>query len=80
MMVMLMMIIVQFMSDKADIKTRSLGINTLGRAQSPSSSQYALVSSLSWKIVMWPWFKVSSERLEKPGIEPTTPSLQGELL
>ena len=26
------------------------------------------------------WFKVSSERLEKPGIEPTTPGLQGELL
>ena len=25
-------------------------------------------------------FKVSSERLEKPGIEPITPSLPGELL
>ena len=27
-----------------------------------------------------PRFKVSSERLGKPGIEPTTPDLQGELL
>ena len=27
-----------------------------------------------------PRFKISSERLEKPGIELTTPGLQGELL
>ena len=30
-------------------------------------------SSLSWKIVMGPQFKVSSRRLEKPGIESATP-------
>ena len=29
---------------------------------------------------MGPRFKVSSERLVKPGIEPTTPGLQGEWL
>ena len=29
---------------------------------------------------MGPQVKVSSERLEKPGIEPTTPGLQGEYL
>ena len=29
---------------------------------------------------MGPRFKVSSERLEKPVIEPTTPGLKGELL
>ena len=29
---------------------------------------------------MGPRFKVPSERLEKPGIEPTTPGLQGEWL
>ena len=28
---------------------------------------------------MGPWFKVSSERHEKPGIEPKTPGLQGAL-
>ena len=27
---------------------------------------------------MGPRFRVSSERLEKPGIEPTTPGLEGE--
>ena len=29
---------------------------------------------------MGPRFRVSSERLEKPGIEPTTPDLEGEQL
>ena len=29
---------------------------------------------------MGPRFRVSSERLEKPGIEPTTPGLEGEHL
>ena len=29
---------------------------------------------------MGPRFRVSSERLEKPGIEPTTPVLEGEQL
>ena len=29
---------------------------------------------------MGPRFRVSSERLEKPGIEPTTPGLEGEQL
>ena len=29
---------------------------------------------------MGPRFRVSSERLEKPGIEPTTPCLEGEQL
>ena len=29
---------------------------------------------------MGPGFRVSSERLEKPGIEPTTPGLEGEQL
>ena len=29
---------------------------------------------------MGPWLRVSSERLEKPGIEPTTPGLEGEQL
>ena len=29
---------------------------------------------------MGPRFRVSSERHEKPGIEPTTPSLEGEHL
>ena len=27
-----------------------------------------------------PWLKVSSDRLEKPGIEPATPGLQGKRL
>ena len=29
---------------------------------------------------MGPRFRVSSERLEKPGIEPTTPGLEGKQL
>ena len=29
---------------------------------------------------MGPRFRVSSERLEKPGIEPTTPGFEGEQL
>ena len=29
---------------------------------------------------MGPWFRVSSKRLEKPGIEPMTPGLEGEPL
>ena len=29
---------------------------------------------------MGPGFRVSSERLEKPGIKPTTPGLEGEQL
>ena len=62
------------------LKTRPLGLNTLGTTLFPTSSQSVLVSSLSWKIVMGPRFRVSSERLEKPGIEPTTPVLEGEQL
>ena len=58
------MMIVPFMSDKSGLKTRSLGLNTLGTALSPASSQYVLFSSLSWKILI-----VSSEKLEKPGIK-----------
>ena len=52
------------------LKTSSLGLNTLGTTECPASSHYVLVISLSWKIVMGPRFRVSSERLEKPGIEP----------
>ena len=69
---------VQFMSDMSGLETRSLGRNTLGIAESPASSQYVLVNNSSWKIAMGPRFKVSSERLEKPLIEPTTPGLHGE--
>ena len=29
---------------------------------------------------MGPRFRISSERLEKPGIEPTTPGLEGQQL
>ena len=29
---------------------------------------------------MGPWLKVSFDRLEKPGIEPATPGLQGKWL
>ena len=60
--------------------TRPIGLNTLGTTQFPASSQSGLVSSLSWKIVTGPRFRVSSERLEKPGIEPTTLVLEGEQL
>ena len=64
---------VQFMSAMSGLKNRSLGLYKLIRAWSPASSQYVLLSSLSWKIVMGTRFKVSSERLAKPGIEHTTP-------
>ena len=58
----------------SDLKARSLLLkNTLGTAYSPASSKYVIVSSLSRKIVMGPRFKVSSERLEKPGSFTTTP-------
>ena len=40
-------------------KTRSHGLYILGTAKSPASSQYVLVSSLYWKIVKGPRFKVS---------------------
>ena len=40
-----------------------------------ASSQSVLVSNLSWKIVMGPQFKVSSERLEKPRIKTHNPWL-----
>ena len=36
------------------------------------------VSPTSKVIRTGPWFKVSSETLEKPGIELTTPGLEGE--
>ena len=62
------------------LKTRSHGLNTLGTTKSPASSPSVFVSSLSWKVVMGPRLRVSSERLEKPGIEPTTPGLEGEQL
>ena len=68
------MMMVQFMSDKSGLKTRSLGLNPSGTA----FSQYFHFGSLSLIVVMGPWFKVSSERLEKPGIDPTIPGLQGE--
>ena len=45
---------VQFMFDKSGLKTRSLGLDTLGK--------------LFWKIVMGPRFKISSERLGSPGL------------
>ena len=64
---------VQFMSDKSGLKTRSLELNTLGTAQSPASTEYVLVSSLSMKIAMGTRFKVSSERLEKHEIENLQP-------
>ena len=58
------------------MKTRSFGLNTsLGR---PALSQKGRVTSLVWKIVLGPRLKVSSEGLEKPGIELTDPGLHGE--
>ena len=71
--------VVQFLSYVRS-EDKALGLNTLGTTYSPASSQYVLVSSLSWKIVIGPRFIVSSERLEKPGIEPTNPGLEGEYL
>ena len=62
------------------LKISSIGLNALGTTQIPVSSQSVRVSSLSWKIVMGPRFRVSSERLEKPGIEPTTTGLEGVLV
>ena len=57
---------------KPGLKTRSLELNTL----SPSLSQYVFVTSSSCLgIVMGPRFKVSSEGLEKPGIESNPRSL-----
>ena len=60
------------------IATSELSLDPLDNAAFAASSQYVYVSSLSWKIVIGPRFEVSSERLEKPGIEPMTPDLQGE--
>ena len=57
---------VQLMSDKSGLKTRSLGLNTLGTAKSPASSQYILVSNLFWKIVMGPQFKITSKKTREP--------------
>ena len=62
------------LSRKSGLKTWSLGVDTLGTA----SSQYVLVSSLSWKIVMEPRFKVKSEGQENHRIEQSTPGLEGE--
>ena len=45
-----MVVLVQFMTDKS-------GLNTLGTAYSSASSQYVIVSSLSWKIVIKNRFK-----------------------
>ena len=52
------------MSGKSSLKTTSLGLITLSKALSQATSHSGHVSSLSWKIVMGPWFKVSSERAE----------------
>ena len=35
----------QFMSDKSGLKTRSIGLNTIGIVVSSASSQYVIVSS-----------------------------------
>ena len=69
-----------FISYKSGLRTRSLGLKTLGTAECPASSHYAHVISLSLNIIMGPRIKVSSENLEKPGIEPTSSGLQGGLL
>ena len=71
------LMMVQFLSDKSGLKTRSLELNTLGTSYSPALSQYVLVSSLSCpkKLSMGPRFKVSSEKLENP-IKHTSPGLQ----
>ena len=67
-----------FFCPMSGLTTRSLGLNILGTKKSPALSQSLLVSSLFLKIVMRPQFRVSSERLEKPGIGPTTPGLEGD--
>ena len=43
-----------------------------GRVVVQFLSDMSGLDTRSWKIVMGPQFKVSSERLEKPGIKPTT--------
>ena len=69
------------MSDKSGLKTRSLGLKTLVQHDSLQPCHSMSLSAVCpGKTVMGPRFKVSSERLEKPLIEPMTLGLQGEYL
>ena len=63
------------------LKTRSLGLNTLGTTWSPASSQSVLVSAvcpgkLSWDL----GFESHPKDWRSPEIEPTTTGLEGEQL